>query len=185
MTARIDISDLEIPPGFKSMLSPCASAVILFLSREHDAEHQASFADLIGAAEHYRVPTLLVLAQGERMHASPARTLVRRCFNPFDDPEIRLAIRSLSRRRLLIGGSDSQTVLRFAVLSALEEGYDVYLLRELCSKRAGWLGETAIMRMMQAGAVPVNIRQIIAEWGCALSIACEPDLNKQALAIET
>jgi nicotinamidase-related amidase len=68
------------------------------------------------------------------------------------------------RQRLLIAGSYLESAITFVTLEALVQGFDVYLLADLISivnrtyERLSW------DRLIQAGAVPTTLSQIIAEW---------------------
>ncbi len=107
--------------------------------------------------------------RGSRPHRAWSRAY--RPINPLADPDVRRALAVVSRPRLVIGGDHAETALTFFVLSALEEGYDVYLLRELCLGACEPVAETAAARMIQAGAVPASIPQVVTEWQCMLSPA--------------
>lgn len=84
--------------------------------------------------------------------------------NPWEDDGFRAMIHAAKRSRLLVAGRSSEICVTFTVLSALEEGYDVYVVTDATFGASKEHHETAISRMAQAGAVPVTTRQIIFEW---------------------
>lgn len=86
------------------------------------------------------------------------------CANPWEEDGFHAAISTANRPRLVIAGRFSELCVSFTVLSALEEGYEVYVATDAIIAISKQDHETAISRMVQAGAVPVTSRQIIHEW---------------------
>lgn len=158
---------LEDAPGYRNLLAPPECLVVLIGGTDSGTEDASvQQASLLEAAEDEGVPAIVLI--GDDMRAVPGRAhaLCCSCLNPLADPEVRRALLARSRSRLILGGAQAETVLTFTALSALEEGFDVYLLRDLCLGASDLLAETAAMRLVQAGAVPVSVVQVIAEWGC-------------------
>lgn len=159
-------------PPFASLIVPRESAVVLIADRRvgediSDEEWSgAAFRELLAAAERHGVALLLLVGPGEASEGDRSRTLWFDSANPFADPAVQGRLARLHRSRLILGGAMAETALTFLALSALEDGYDVYLLRDLISGASESLAETAVARMIQAGAVPVSTMQVIAEWGC-------------------
>ena len=160
-------------PVFRSLITPADCALIL-IGGPGFAENggmNEPLAALLEAAERHDVPALLLTHEKEGRASGRCPVLSYRPINPLADPDVRRALAAFNRARLIIGGDHAETTLTFFVLSALEEGYDVYLLHELCLGACGPVAETAASRMIQAGAVPASVPQVVTEWQCMLSPA--------------
>ena len=163
----------EDRPIFRSLITPADCALILidgpgFVESGGMGEPLAA---LLEAAERHGVPALLLAQEKDGNASGRCSVLSYRPINPLADPDIRRALATFDRPRLIIGGDHAETVLTFFVLCALEDGYDVYLLRELCLGASELIAETAASRMIQAGAVPASVPQVVYEWRCMLSSA--------------
>lgn len=150
-------------PKFKSLLAPEDCAIVLIRCSTGDL---AAAGPLLQASETYDVPAIVVMTDGAVCSLSAVPAFACSGLNPLSDAYVRRALVAFRRPRLLIGGGLAETVLSFAVLSALEEGYDVHLLRDLVSGISDSLVEVAADRMVQASAVPVSVPQVVAEWQC-------------------
>ncbi len=58
----------------------------------------------------------------------------------------------------------SDDSITFAALSALEEGFDVYLVVDATRGTSSDIHNTAMARMTQMGTIPISTRQLILEW---------------------
>lgn len=95
----------------------------------------------------------------------PKQAQIRREeINCWDDPVFAAAIEGFEKERLLVAGLWTETGVSFAALSALELGYDVFVVADACAGMSPDSHETAIQRMIQAGVVPITWRQILFEW---------------------
>jgi len=158
-------------PVFRSLLSPADCAVILIGGTGFAAGSACRTGDdrltaLLAAAGQHGVPALVLVRAGDGPTSARWPSFSFRALNPLADTEVRRALAQFNRPRLILGGGKAETSLTFAVLCALEEGYDVHLLRDLVRGGSESLVEVAAVRMVQAGAVPVTVPQVVAEWGC-------------------
>jgi nicotinamidase-related amidase len=168
--------------AYRSLVSPKESMLIV-VDRLSDGvtgsqalgkENLSCVADLVDTTRRYSVP--LVFATRERRHPngnlytsfkeSIRRSEIIMCgsANPWEDDGFRSVVRAANRPRLIVAGQSSELCITFTVLSALEEGYEVYVVTDATKGASKEHHETAISRMAQAGAVPVTSRQIIFEW---------------------
>jgi len=130
--------------------------------------------DLVKAASAFAVPVIVTTIETEELDGQVCEPLLdlvrgseviqRSSANPWDDDAFRNKIHAVDRSRLVIAGRCSEVSVTFAVLSALEEGFDAYIVKDATAGTSQQHHETAIERMVQAGAVPVTTRQIIFEW---------------------
>ena len=142
---------------------------------EPDAEYADTVLRLVNTAKTFSIPVIVVAPGAEReAGAAPHAAIVEaigeanfiECLslNPWDTDSFRERLRQVGRSRLIVAGLSSEISVSFVVLSALGEGYDVYVVKDASVGASQEHHETAIKRMVQAGAVPVTSRQIIFEW---------------------
>jgi len=77
-------------------------------------------------------------------------------FDSFLDPAFAEAIEDTGRRRLIIAGVSTEGCVLQTVLGALRRGYEVYVVVDASASVTRETHDTAVMRMVQAGAVPVT-----------------------------
>lgn len=94
----------------------------------------------------------------------PSARIRRETINCWDDSRFAAQIHGFRKERLLIAGLWTETGVSFAALSALELGYDVFLVTDACAGMSAESHATAIQRMVQSGAVPITWRQVLFEW---------------------
>ncbi|MFI9561411.1 isochorismatase family protein [Nonomuraea endophytica] len=133
-------------------------------------------AMLSRAAKLLEVPTVLttVGARGGAL-ADPIFTQISDVFpdvTPIDrtttaawsDPNVKAAVEATGRRKLIMAGLSTEVCLAQTVLGALKDGYEVYFASD-CSGGITIEGhEDGKARMIQAGAVPINVSVVISEW---------------------
>ena len=93
----------------------------------------------------------------------------RTCINAWEDSGVRRAVKSSSRSKLLLSGLWTEASVTFTALCAMQDEYKVYLVEDACAGMTREAHKAAVMRMVQAGAVPVTWRQVLLEfqrdWG--------------------
>ncbi|QRM33616.1 hydrolase [Microvirga sp. VF16] len=87
----------------------------------------------------------------------------RKSMNVWEDEAARAAVVSSGRRRLLVSGLLTEACVSFAVLSALAEGYDVYVVADACGGLTSISHELALRRMESAGARMTSWIQVLLE----------------------
>ncbi|WP_051468411.1 isochorismatase family protein [Actinomadura oligospora] len=93
----------------------------------------------------------------------------------WSDPRVREAVEATGRRKLITAGLSTEVCLAQAVLGALKDGYEVYFATD-CSAGVTREGhEDAKLRLVQAGAHPVNVPVCISEW---TPVATSPERAK-------
>ncbi len=131
-------------------------------------------ANLVSAAGKIDIPVIASLVETNRITSKLSARLEktipqltrfnRRGVNPWDDPAFADAVQTANRPRLLIAGLSSETSLSFTALCALERGYDVYVVKDVCLGYSPESIATTFERLIQAGIVPVSWRQVMLEW---------------------
>mgnify|MGYP003377171602 CR=1 FL=1 len=88
----------------------------------------------------------------------------RTSLNAFEDGNIQRAVQSSSRKKLLLAGLWTEAGITFTALSALREGYQVFLVEDACAGMTKTAHDSAVSRMEQAGAVRVTWGQVLLEF---------------------
>lgn len=93
----------------------------------------------------------------------------RTTMNAWEDPEFRAAVQATDRRKLVIAGLWTEVCVAFPTLDALREGYEVYFVVDAIGGVSRTAHESAVQRMLQAGARPITVLALACElqrdWG--------------------
>ena len=128
---------------------------------------------LAKAAKAFNVPTVLttVAAQAFSGNLLPAlrdvfpddEIIDRTTMNAWEDQNVVDAIKATGRRKIVISGLWTEVCLVLPVLSALAQGYEIYVVADASGGVTEEAHEHALLRMVNAGAVPVTWLQILLE----------------------
>ena len=166
-----------------SLLTPENSALILI---DHEPQFVMSLASmdrglllnnvagLAKTAKLFNVPTIIT-SGGAQYFAGPvipeitnvfpnADIIDRTKINAWEDQRIVDAVKKTGRKKLIIAGLWTEVCVALPVLSALAEGYEVYVVTDASG---GWTKEShdaGVQRMVAAGAVPVTWLTIMFEY---------------------
>jgi nicotinamidase-related amidase len=133
---------------------------------------QNNAAGLAKTADAYDIP--VVLSTIGREHNGPLFEEIRDVFpdeevidrttlNAWEDEAYVEAVEATDRDRLVMAGLWTEVCVCFPALSALEAGYDVYVVADVCGGGTTADHEHALERMMNAGATTVSMPQVLAE----------------------
>jgi nicotinamidase-related amidase len=78
--------------------------------------------------------------------------------------DIRGAVEATGRRTLLIAGVWTEVCLAQTAVSAMAEGYRVFFISDCSGGVSDEAHEDAKVRLVQAGATPINWMAVICEW---------------------
>jgi nicotinamidase-related amidase len=93
-----------------------------------------------------------------------AQPLERRNMNSWEDDGVRAAVQGTQRRRLLVSGLLTEACVSFPVVSALTEGYEVFVVADACGGITAISHELALRRMEAAGARMTSWIQLLLEF---------------------
>jgi nicotinamidase-related amidase len=94
----------------------------------------------------------------------PNATIIeRRNMNLWEDGPAKAAVISADRRRLIFCGMLTEACITFPVLSALDEGFEVYVAGDACGGLTSRSHEFALRRMENAGAHMTSWVQVLLE----------------------
>jgi nicotinamidase-related amidase len=74
------------------------------------------------------------------------------------------AVKKTGRKRLVMGGIVTEVCLAYPVVAALKDGYEVSIVVDASGGSTKETHDTAVARMIQAGAVPNTTIAMITEW---------------------
>lgn len=166
----------------KSLLTPADHALILidfqsqmaFATKSIDPTLLRNNAALVaGAAASFKVPAILTTVAeksfsgpmfSEITDAFPGQPLLdRTTMNTWEDEAVIEQVNRLEKNRLVFAGLWTSVCIVGPVLSALEQGFDVYVVTDASGDISQEAHERAVQRMVQAGAKPITALQYLLE----------------------
>lgn len=164
------------------LLSPDDHALILidyqsqmaFATHSIDAVTLRSNAGLIAsAAAGFKVPTILTTVAAKTFSGPmfsevtepfPGQVLLdRTSMNTWEDAAVVARINAIGKRRLVLAGLWTSVCIVGPTLSAIEQGFEVYVIADACGDVSAEAHERAMQRMVQAGARPMTALQYLLE----------------------
>jgi nicotinamidase-related amidase len=159
----------------RTLLSPNDHALILIDHQSQMAFNTKSIdittlrtnvAMLARAAKGFRVPTIVTTISKDTF-AGPlfneiadvfpnAEVIDRTISNGWEDENLIRRVNAIGKDRLVMCGLWTSVCCNGPVLSALEQGYEVYVVTDACGDCTIEAHERAIARMIQAGARPIT-----------------------------
>ena len=128
---------------------------------------------LAKAAKAFGVPTVLTTVAAESFsgHLLPAlgevfpdaEVIDRTTMNAWEDDRVVKAIKATGRRKIVLSGLWTEVCLVLPTLSALAQGYSVYVVADASGGVTKAAHEHALLRMVNGGAVPVTWIQVLLE----------------------
>jgi len=92
------------------------------------------------------------------------KAIERRNMNAWEDATVKSAVQALQRKRLLVAGFLTEACVSFPVLSALAEGYEVFVVADACGGLTEPSHQFALRRLEQAGARLTSWIQVLLEF---------------------
>ncbi len=160
--------------GLDALLTPDNCALLLvdhqpfqFAGlRSHDTQTIINnVVALAKSAKAFNVPTLLSTVLEERgglllkplQDVFPDQKPINRTFiNSWEDERIVDWVKQTGKKKLVIAALWTEICLAMMVIQALGEGYEVYIVTDASGGYSLEAHEMGIMRMVQAGAVPIT-----------------------------
>jgi nicotinamidase-related amidase len=170
------------PTPAKGLLSPTNHALILI-----DFQSQMAFATksiapellrnnaalIANAAAGFAVPAILTTVAeksfsgpmfDEIKDAFPGQPMLdRTSMNTWEDAAVTEAVNRLGKDRLVFAGLWTSVCIVGPVLSAIEQGFEAYVITDASGDISPEAHERAVERMIQAGARPVTSLQYLLE----------------------
>ena len=107
---------------------------------------------------------------GEVRSVFPDTAIIdRTTMNCFEDAAVVRAINDIGKHRLVLAGLWTSVCISGPVLTALEQGYEVYVITDACGDVSDEAHAMAVERMVQAGARPITaltyLLELQRDWG--------------------
>jgi nicotinamidase-related amidase len=129
---------------------------------------------LAKAAKVFKVPTILTTIaaksfSGEIWEQIQAvfpneEPIDRSSMNAWEDERVVAAVNRIGRRKLVMAGLWTEVCIAFPAISALADGFEVYVVADACGDVSEQAHDMAMRRVIQAGATPVTWMQTMLEW---------------------
>src|SRR6266446_6049297 len=168
-------------PG-KELLSPADHTLIMidhqsqmsFATKSIDAVVLRNNCALVAkAAREFKVPTILTTV-AEKTFSGPIYDEIRSVFpkdevidrttmNTWEDARIAKRVNEIGKGRIALAGLWTSVCIVGPALSALDQGFEVYVIADACGDVSQEAHERAIERMVQAGAQPMTSVQYLLE----------------------
>jgi nicotinamidase-related amidase len=173
----------SIDGAARRLLSPQNSVLLLidhqpqmaFATRSIDiVELRNNVTGLAKAAKVFKVPTVLTTV-AEKSFSGPIfpelqkvfpdiKPIDRTTMNTWEDKRVVDVIKKTGKKKLVIAALWTEVCLVGPVLSALDDGYEVYFVTDASGGVSADAHNMAVQRMIQAGAAPVTWLQVMLEW---------------------
>lgn len=167
----------------RQLLTPQNSAVTLidhqpqmaFATRSIDVlELRNNVTGLAKAAKIFAVPTILTTV-AEKTFSGPVfpevqavfpdqKPIDRTTMNAWEDKRFYEAVKQTERKKLVMAALWTEACLLGPALSALDEGFEVYIVTDASGGVSRDAHAMAVQRMIQAGATPVTWLQVMLEY---------------------
>ncbi|MEO1031712.1 MAG: hydrolase [Bacteroidota bacterium] len=167
----------------EQVLNPTNHALILI-----DHEGQMAFAVesqpieelrnntglIAGASKLFNVPTIITTV-AERQFSGPIFPEIRAYYpdestyvdrttmNSWEDTNFIKAVEATGKKKLVMAGLWTEVCINLAALSALEDGYEVYVISDASGAVSQEAHDMAMTRMIQAGVIPMTSMQYLLE----------------------
>ncbi|MER7186685.1 hydrolase [Streptomyces hyaluromycini] len=177
----VDISQVTATPG-PDLLTPDNCAV-LFVDHQPQMFFGTGSGDrtaivnatlgLAKAAKAFDVPVVLSTVAAESFSGPimpqladvfPGQKIIdRTTMNAWEDAAFVEAVKATGREKLVIAGLWTEVCVVLPALSAIAQGYEVYVVADASGGVTPQAHEHAVQRMVQGGAVPVTWVQVLLE----------------------
>jgi nicotinamidase-related amidase len=125
------------------------------------------------AAAEFKVPTIATTV-AEKTFSGPMfdeitsvfanqKMIDRTTMNTWEDKNVIAEINRIGKNRLVMAGLWTSVCIVGPALSALDQGFEVYVITDACGDVSEEAHERAVQRMMQAGARPMTSLQYLLE----------------------
>ncbi len=168
-------------PG-KKLLNPSDHTLIMidhqsqmaFATKSIDAVLLRNNAALVAAgAAGFGVSTILTTV-AEKTFSGPifdeikaafpkADVIDRTSMNTWEDPRIAERVNAIGKPKIVLAGLWTSVCIVGPALSALDQGFEVYVVADACGDVSDEAHERAMDRMVQAGAQPMTSLQYLLE----------------------
>jgi len=171
------------PRSEKGLLTPDNCVVTLIdhqpqmLFGVTSIDRQSLINNVVGfakAAKIFDVPLILSTVESKSFSGNiwpqlkaiyPDKTPIERSsMNSWDDNNFVAAVKKSGKKKIVLAGLWTQVCVAFPTVQAINDGFEVYVVEDLCGDLDERTHEAAMRRVEQAGAKPVTWIQVMLEW---------------------
>jgi len=168
-------------PGAKLLNAADHTLILIdFQSQMAFATHSISNTELrtnaslvAQAAAGFKVSTILTTV-AEKSFSGPMfeevtapfggqKMLDRTSMNTWEDAPVIAEVNRIGKQRIVLAGLWTSVCIVGPALSALDQGFEVYVITDACGDVSAEAHERAVERMVQAGAQPITSLQYLLE----------------------
>ncbi|WP_299366174.1 hydrolase [Winogradskyella sp.] len=129
---------------------------------------------ITGASKLFKVPTIITTV-AEKQFSGPVFPEIREYYpdestyidrttmNSWEDTNFIKAVEATGKKKLVMAGLWTEVCINLAALSALEDGYEVYVISDASGAVSQEAHDMAMTRMIQAGVIPMTSMQYLLE----------------------
>jgi nicotinamidase-related amidase len=169
--------------GKGGLLTPQNSALIMIDYQPQmffgvqSVDRQLLINNIVGLAKSakiFKVPTILTTIAAESFSGPDLpemeevfpgiKPIDRTNMNAWEDKRVVDAVKKTGRGKLIMAGLWTEVCVAFPALSALADGYEVYVVADAIGGSTQAAHEFAMQRMVQAGIIPVTWLQVLLEY---------------------
>lgn len=174
MQATPTPSPALVSPGDHMLIMIDFQSQMAFATRSIDATLLRNNAGLVAqAAAGFGVPTILTTV-AEKSFSGPMfeevvapfpghALLDRTSMNTWEDAPVIARVNEIGRERIVLAGLWTSVCIVGPALSALAQGFEVYVIADACGDVSDEAHERAMQRMIKAGARPMTALQYLLE----------------------
>ncbi len=163
-----------LTPDNHTLLMIDHQSQMAFATRSIDVSLLRTNAGMVAeAANGFSVSTILT-SVAEKTFSGPIFDEVKHTFqgkavidrttmNCFEDANVVAAFNKTGRKRIVLSGLWTSVCIVEPALTAIEQGYEVYVIADACGDVSGEAHDRAMDRMVQAGVVPMTSLQYLLE----------------------
>ena len=130
---------------------------------------------LAKAAKVFNIPTTITTVETESFSGNtypelldvfPGHQILERTsMNSWDDQKVRDALKANGRKKVIVAGLWTEVCnTTFALCAMLDGEYEIYMVSDASGGTTKEAHDMAMLRMVQAGVVPVTWQQVLLEW---------------------
>lgn len=129
---------------------------------------------LAKSAKLFNVPAIITSVESESfsgyvmpelLDVFPSQDILERSsMDAWDSETVRKAIGATKRKKLILAGLWTEVCINLCCLSAMHDGYEIYVVEDACGGTSKVAHRAGMDRMMQVGAVPLTWQQVLLEW---------------------
>lgn len=83
--------------------------------------------------------------------------------NAWDTPDFVAAVKATGKKQLIIAGTITSVCMAFPAISAIADGYQVFVVVDASGTYSKMAQEITLARVIQAGAVPMDTGSVVSE----------------------